>query len=170
MSQVWPLFGVSERLGRVRGMGRSEEVAVEPRTDIQTKWGRSVMPPAPGLAEPKGRQELAEHRVLVLYSDSLMAQGVEAMLRKLPSLETVAVDIDQPDAIEQARAAHPDVVVVDLTELRGPCQEIFLRLLDEFPTLRVVCLHPEGNVLDVFRKQRVYIHQAQDLIATLLDR
>jgi hypothetical protein len=42
--------------------------------------------------------------------------------------------------------------------------------LDEFPTLRVVCLRPEGDTVDVFRKQRVCVRQAQDLIATLLER
>jgi DNA-binding NarL/FixJ family response regulator len=129
-----------------------------------------MAPPATSVAERKGRRELAGHRVLVLYSESLMAQGVEAMLRKLSPLDTVGVDINQPDAVEQARAAQPDAVVVDVSELRGPCQALFLLLLDEFPALRIICLLPEGNAVDVFRKQRVYIRRAQDLIASLLER
>jgi CheY-like chemotaxis protein len=114
--------------------------------------------------------DVAKHRVLVLYSGSLIAQGVGAMLRELSLVETAAIDIEEPDALERARATQPDVVVVDMSELRGPCQKLFLDLLDEFPTLRVVCLRPEGDTVDVFRKQRVCVRQAQDLIATLLER
>jgi len=143
---------------------------MEPRTDAQTPWGRAMMPPAMDVAERGTRKEPAEHRVLVLYSGSLIAQGVGAMLRKLSLVETAAIDIEEPDALERARATQPDVIVVDMSELRGPCQELFLDLLDEFPTLRVVCLRPEGDTVDVFQKQRVYVRQAQDLIATLLER
>lgn len=92
------------------------------------------------------------------------------MLRKLSPVDTAAIDMEEPDALEQARAAQPDVVVVDMSELRGPCQELFLDLLEEFPSLRVVCLRPEGDMADVFRKQRVYVRQAQDLIAIILER
>ena len=142
---------------------------MDQRTDSGTQWGWAMAPQAPGLATSRSRRELTGRRVLVLYSNSLMAQGVEAMLRKLSPLATTAIDIDQPDAVEQVRAAQPDVIVVDLLELQGPNQELFLQLLDEFQTLRVVCLRPEGDAVDVFRKQRVYIHQAQDLIASLFD-
>jgi chemotaxis response regulator CheB len=131
---------------------------MEPRTDTQTPW--AMVPPA---------MDMAKRRVLVLYSGSLIAQGVGAMLRKLASIDTAAIDVEEPDALERARATQPDVVVVDMSELRGPCQELFLGFLEEFPTLRVVCLRPEGDTVDIFCKQRVHIRQAQDLIATLLE-
>jgi hypothetical protein len=133
---------------------------MDPRTDTQTPWGPSVVPPT---------TDVAKRRVLVLYSGSLIAQGVGAMLRNLSLVETAAIDIEEPDALERARATQPDVVVVDMSELRGPCQGLFLGLLEEFPTLRVVCLRPEGDTVDVFDKQRVCVRKAQDLIATLLE-
>ena len=134
---------------------------MEPRIDTQTPWGPAVLPPA---------MDVPKRRILVLYSGSLIAQGVGAMLRKLSPVETAAIDIEEPDAVERARATQPDVVVVDMSELKGPCQELFLGLLEEFPTLRVVCLRPEGDTVDVFHKQRLYVRQAQDLIAALLER
>jgi hypothetical protein len=142
---------------------------MEPRTNTQTPWDPAMVPPAMDLAGRRTGKEPAEHRVLVLYSGSLIAQGVGAMLRELSLVETAAIDIEEPEALERARATQPNVVVVDMSELRGPCQAVFLDLLDEFPTLRVVCLRPEGDTVDVFHKQRVHVRQTQDLIATLLE-
>jgi DNA-binding NarL/FixJ family response regulator len=52
-------------------------------------------------------------RVLVLYSHALMGEGLEQMLSAEPGIVVYAVDVAAPDAVDEALAAEPAVIVVE---------------------------------------------------------
>ncbi len=52
-------------------------------------------------------------RVLVLYSHALMGEGLERMLADEPGIVVRAVDVAQNDAVDDALAGEPCVIVVE---------------------------------------------------------
>jgi hypothetical protein len=52
-------------------------------------------------------------RVLVLYSHPLMGEGLERMLAAESGVSVHAVDIAQPDAVSEALANEPAVVILE---------------------------------------------------------
>jgi len=64
--------------------------------------GAGVMPAGPPI------------RVLVADSQKLIREGLSALLGSLPEIEVVGTAIDGDDAIRQALALAPDVVLMDL--------------------------------------------------------
>lgn len=52
-------------------------------------------------------------RVLVLYSHPLMGQGLERMLAAESGVSVQAVDIAEPDAVAEALASEPAVVILE---------------------------------------------------------
>lgn len=52
-------------------------------------------------------------RVLVLYSHPLMGEGLGRMLAAEPGIVVYAADVAAPDAVDEALAAEPAVIVVE---------------------------------------------------------
>ncbi len=108
-----------------------------------------------------------KHRVLVLYSQSLFAQGLQRLLERSGDFEVVGVDLDLNDAVDSLRVIHPDAVVIDADDLSSGGRELLLQLLRETPSIQVVCLTAVDGKVSVYRREQRPVLRSEDLLDAL---
>lgn len=111
---------------------------------------------------------MAAKRIAVLYRSSLLAQGLEAALRKTDDAEVYGLDLDTPGVLERLEALTPFAVVVDPQELPGDCLVGLLELLQRSTLVCLVSLRRGENVVDILRKERVEVAKARDVLAAVI--
>ena len=79
-------------------------------------------------------------RVLIADDQKIVREGLVTLMGLLPGIEVVGAAIDGDDAVRQAAALRPDVVLMDLNMPRCNGVEATSRLRDEQPAVRVVVL------------------------------
>ena len=92
-----------------------------------------------------------EHSTILLVDDHpLMRKGLRALIDGEPGLEVAGEASDGEEAIEQARALAPDIVVMDVSMPRLNGIEATRRLLEEAPRTKVLALsiHSESRFVD----------------------
>lgn len=90
-------------------------------------------------AEPAAAMD-APVRVLVADDQRVVREGLVSLLSLLPGIAVVGAAVDGDDAVRQARAAGPDVVLMDLNMPRCNGVEATERLQTERPQTAVVVL------------------------------
>ncbi len=104
--------------------------------------------------------------VAVVYQGSLLTEAVRSLLDETGGVRTVEVDLGEEHAAERLRALQPSVVVVDADDdAFRSCR--LIRLLEEIPEVRLVCLHDGGEHVDVYTKSRIPLRGARDLAEAL---
>jgi DNA-binding NarL/FixJ family response regulator len=74
----------------------------------------SAVDPLSALGSTADEQAQAPLRVLVVDDQLLYAEAISVLLRQQPGMEVVGVAGDGREAIEQAFALRPDVVLMDI--------------------------------------------------------
>jgi DNA-binding NarL/FixJ family response regulator len=99
----------------------------------------------------------AEDRVRVMVVDDhpMWRDGVRADLEASGRVEVVAEAADGGDAIELAREAMPELVLMDLNLPTVPGVEAIRRIVEESPHVRVLVLSASGEEADVLEAVRV---------------
>ncbi len=97
---------------------------------------------AADAASPAGGAPSAEAPVRVLIADDqkIVREGLVTLMGLLPGIEVVGAAVDGDDAVRQAVALRPDVVLMDLNMPRCNGVEATRRLREEQPATRVVVL------------------------------
>jgi DNA-binding NarL/FixJ family response regulator len=97
---------------------------------------------AADAASPAGGAPSAEAPVRVLIADDqkIVREGLVTLMGLLPGIEVVGAAIDGDDAVRQAVALRPDVVLMDLNMPRCNGVEATRRLREQQPATRVVVL------------------------------
>ena len=108
---------------------------------------------------------MTARRVLILYRDSLLAQGLESLLRQQTGLETSATQLEEANVEELVRHFAPDVIIVDRDELAVRAGITVDRLLRE-PHLRVIAVSSRDDVAQVYEGHEVRVAKLEDLLAT----
>ena len=88
-------------------------------------------------------------RVLVVDDHPVWRDGVKADLESSGAIEVVAQATDGGEAIEQAREAMPDVILMDLQLPVVNGAEATRRIVAESPHIRVLVLSASGEEADV---------------------
>jgi DNA-binding NarL/FixJ family response regulator len=88
-------------------------------------------------------------RVLVVDDHPVWRDGLRADLEREGGAEVVAEASDGGEAVEAARKAMPDVVVMDLNLPTVPGVEATRRIVEESPHVRVLVLSASGEEADV---------------------
>jgi DNA-binding NarL/FixJ family response regulator len=79
-------------------------------------------------------------RVLIADDHGVIRDGLGRLIAALPDMEVVATAADGEEAVEQARAAEPDVILMDLDMPRLDGIEATRRVLAERPRTAVLVL------------------------------
>jgi DNA-binding NarL/FixJ family response regulator len=90
-------------------------------------------------------------RLLIADDHPVVRDGLRAMLATQPDMELVGEAATGTEAVERARALHPDVVLMDLQmpDLDGPAAITALR--EQAPEIRVLVLTTFGTDADITR-------------------
>jgi DNA-binding NarL/FixJ family response regulator len=79
-------------------------------------------------------------RVLVADDQKVVRDGLRVLLGMLPGIEVIGTAVDGADAVHQAVAATPDVVLMDLHMPNCDGVEATRRIVAQLPRVRVVVL------------------------------
>lgn len=90
-------------------------------------------------------------RVLVVEDHHVVRQGLVALLSATSEVEVVGQASDGLEAIEQYRALHPDVTLMDLQLPRLGGVDSITRIRQEFPAARFVVLTTFDGDEDIYR-------------------
>lgn len=108
---------------------------------------------------------MARRQVLILYRGSLLAQGIESLLRDEKGLEIASLRMakgEEPGSY--AFGLTPDVIILDTCDLGGQARVSILGLLEEHPRAKVICLNPEDGKVDVYRKDQRFATKREELV------
>lgn len=93
--------------------------------------------PGPSGGDSGGR---APVRVLIADDQKIVREGLVSLLSLLPGIDVVGAATDGDDAVRQATALHPDVVLMDLNMPHCNGVQATEQLRDLQPAIRVVVL------------------------------
>src|SRR5256885_15117363 len=94
--------------------------------------------------------EAAPVRVLVADDQKVVRDGLSLLLGMLPGVQVIGTAVDGADAVRQAAAAVPDVVLMDLSMPNGGGVEATREILRQQPRIRVVVLTAYSDDDSVF--------------------
>jgi DNA-binding NarL/FixJ family response regulator len=93
-------------------------------------------------------------RVLVADDQKVVRDGLSLLLGMLPGIEVIGTAMDGADAVRQAAATGPDVVLMDLSMPNGDGAEATREILRQQPCVRVVVLTAYSDDDSVFAALR----------------
>lgn len=79
-------------------------------------------------------------RVLLVDDHAIIREGLRSLLEKQPEMEVVADTDDGRKAFDLVRELLPDIVIMDITMRGLNGIEATRRIIDEFPTVKVIAL------------------------------
>lgn len=83
---------------------------------------------------------MGDIRVLIVDDQDIVRRGLEIILNSQPGIRVVGQAADGREAIEQAQALHPDVVLMDLKMPRLSGVQATRRITEALPATQVVIL------------------------------
>ncbi len=89
-------------------------------------------------------------RVLIVDDHALFRRGLEMVLEGEPGIEVVGEASDGHEALEQAEAAAPDVVLMDVRMPRRSGIEATRAIKDAVPTARILMLTISDDEADLY--------------------
>ena len=98
--------------------------------------------------------EVAPVRVLVADDQKVVRDGLSLLLSMLPGVEVIGTAVDGTDAVRQAAACVPDVVLMDLSMPNCDGVEATRLIADRQPDVRVVVLTAFADDDSVFAALR----------------
>jgi DNA-binding NarL/FixJ family response regulator len=93
-------------------------------------------------------------RVLVADDQRVVRDGLRVLLGTLPEVEVIGTAVDGTDAVRQAIAAVPDIVLMDLHMPNCDGVEAIRQIVGEQPSVRVVVLTAYSDDDSVFSALR----------------
>ncbi len=111
---------------------------------------------------------MSRRRVVVLRGSSLMAQGLEALLRDSPSIDVIGIDLGEPDAWERLRRCEPAAVLIEPASVEQGGRNALWRLLEECSNLSIILIHPSEDTVSIYSKHLVPINDSDDLLTAVV--
>jgi hypothetical protein len=98
----------------------------------------------------------------------LFAEGIASRLRQYPRMADVKiVDPRQPDPIAQIAAAQPSFVILDGSDSGTSRLCPLSQLLHSLPELRIICLDPEQDQVQVVTSEQCPAVKVHDLVEVI---
>ncbi|MDP2726699.1 MAG: hypothetical protein Q8P59_04075 [Dehalococcoidia bacterium] len=102
--------------------------------------------------------------ILVLYRHSLLAEGVESLLKK-EDLKVTGMNLEDPEAIKLVSClGRGAVVLLDTSETNAHPSINVPQVLLENPGAVVIVLNSQDNKVEIFRKEERAIARLSDLV------
>ncbi len=105
-------------------------------------------------------------RILLLYQDSLLAQGLSSLLRQESGLEVSARRLQDGHLDEFVRQFAPDVVIIDREDSKRHAEITIEELLSGRLGVKVVDVSSRDEFARVYEGRQVRLTTFDDLLAT----
>lgn len=102
--------------------------------------------------------------ILVLYRHSLLAEGVESLLKK-ENLKVIGMSLEDPEAAERVGSLGREaIVLLDTSETNSHPSINVPQVLLQNPCAVVIALNSQDNKVEIFRKEERSIAKLSDLV------
>jgi hypothetical protein len=114
-------------------------------------------------------RKLATPRTAILWGPKdLLGEAIESLLTTADNWLVIRMYDSQdvhllPQEVERVK---PEIVIIH----QGHCTENFpppIKLIENFPELKIITINPENNLMEVYNKQIVCIKGVVDLLSTI---
>lgn len=107
----------------------------------------------------------APSTVLVVYKSPVFAHGIEAFLHGGPNVHLVGMETDTTQALVAARAAHPDVIVLE--EIPQERNWPLVTLLELAASGRLVGVSLADVTAHVYERRDFHVNAPEGLVAAI---
>jgi DNA-binding NarL/FixJ family response regulator len=108
-------------------------------------------------------------RVLVIESGSLFDDAVTSLLKQNGEIQVLTTDFkDNTTLFQEISQLSPEAILMNGDGAWEAAR--FCEMADALPALarlRVIVVHPDDNVIEVYERQRILASQTNDLIAII---
>lgn len=113
------------------------------------------------------QEQVAQRQVLILYQGSLLAQGIESLLRQEKGLEVMSLQLGKGHLQPASVQYEPDAIILDTSDLGGRAGISVVALLQEHPGAKVICMNAEDDKVEVYRKDQRIATRREELVAAI---
>ncbi len=106
---------------------------------------------------------MPERRVLIFSKEPLFAQALRRLVED-NGLTIVGLESCTDEAPTRIQMLRPDIIILNDTEISPP---LLTTLLDCAPTVRVIRLTLDGNLIRVYDRHQLVAYEAQDFVNIL---
>lgn len=112
---------------------------------------------------------MAVRRVLVLYQDSLLAQGILSLLREQAGVEARSGQFKDAPVEEFMRRFAPDVVIVDREDFAAHAAIALSELVAQASGIRVIDVSAASDMVRLYDGRRIDSARFEDVLAAIAD-
>ena len=121
-----------------------------------------------GPLENKDPDSPSSRKALLWGQDDLFARAIASFLEARKTWRVVRIFSEQglDFLVEQINMLQPDVVILN----PGNCaldEHLPIQVIQRQPALKVIVVSLENNLIQVFQKQNLMIHEASDLLSII---
>lgn len=109
-------------------------------------------------------------KVVVLYSKSLFAAGIEKRLSRIEDFQVIHIDASTNDPLPLIDAARPDVLIVDVVEENPVCKAIVLQVLKQSHAPLVVSLDLNHTEISIYQRSGHQVMNGDDLVSAIREQ
>jgi DNA-binding NarL/FixJ family response regulator len=81
----------------------------------------------------------------------MFQHGLKSLLAQQEKIEIVGATASADQAIEQVKSLHPDVVILDSTNMTGDPLASLKRIFHACPNIKVICLSLHSNQMAIYQ-------------------
>lgn len=112
-------------------------------------------------------------KVILWGQNDLLTKAMEMLLAagETEAWEVIKLPGDQciSALVEQMQRIKPDLVIIYQSKAAEACDSLSI-LIQEQPDLKMITVSLENNVVEIYSKRRITVHQASDLLSIIEDR
>ncbi|MBI4671997.1 MAG: hypothetical protein HY741_10085 [Chloroflexi bacterium] len=105
-------------------------------------------------------------RVFLICVNRLVCEAMNILLRR-EGIEVVAVELNPEQALEKARAFHPNIILLESADDATDLEIALGRLVHENRGLRLISLNSRKNEISIYCRQQRPITRTQDLFEAI---
>ncbi len=105
-----------------------------------------------------------EKRLVVLYGDTLLIDGIEASLAERNGLDVIRVDTTVANVGQHLRTIAPDLVIFDLDTPVIELSKLIVPLLQKQPGIPFICLDAQHSEVVTLACEQHAAHSTNDLV------
>ena len=114
---------------------------------------------------------MAKSKMIVIWDrEDILSSSIKLFLAAKEDWKIVS--IANKEGLEALRlaveTAQPDIVIIHEGCQSGPAN-LPMQLLQDYPTIKVITISLENNLMEIFSKQKILVKQVSDLIGAIED-
>lgn len=107
---------------------------------------------------------MAEKRVVVLYSKSLFAAGIQSQLQNKDWLEIIRIDASEKGALEQIQDVAPDVIIIDSLDGGFVSGNAISDILSRNISAKIISLDLGSTEISIYHHEIQQVMSSDELI------